>query len=68
MGWYMDQSSQRLNISKADARNQYLAYHEGHTGYARQSYNAKSWLVRVSGEVGTRAQLYEAQLVACRIR
>lgn len=68
MGWYMDQSSQRLSISKADARNQYLAYHEGHTGFARQSYNAKSWLVRVSGEVGARAELYEAQLVACRIR
>jgi hypothetical protein len=52
-------------VSKYDARNQYLAYHEGHTGYARGSYRAKSWLVRVAGEVGDRAVMYDAQLRAC---
>lgn len=66
MGWYMDQTSQRLNISKTDARNQYLAYHEGHTGYSRGSYNAKAWLVRVAGEVGARSKTYEVQLASCR--
>ncbi|MCR8724966.1 transglycosylase SLT domain-containing protein [Frigidibacter sp. ROC022] len=66
MGWYMDKSSQKLGIAKTDARNQYLAYHEGHTGYSRGSYKAKSWLVRVAGEVGERAEIYAAQLANCR--
>jgi len=68
MGWYMAQSNQRLGISMHDARNHYLAYHEGRTGYSRGSYNAKPWLLRVSGEVGQRAVLYEKQLRACRRR
>src|SRR5690606_37812855 len=66
MGWYMDQSAKRLGIPKRDARAQYLAYHEGHTGYARGSYNNKAWLVRVAGEVGARSEIYAAQLANCR--
>ncbi len=65
MGWYMTKTEERNGVSKYDARNQYLAYHEGHTGYARGSYRAKSWLVRVAGEVGDRAVMYDAQLRAC---
>ena len=48
MGWYMHETTERLGIAKHDARNQYLAYHEGRTGYARGSYNAKPWLLRVN--------------------
>ncbi len=66
MGWYMNQSREKNGIALSDARNQYLAYHEGHTGYARGTYNNKSWLLRVAGEVDARASLYEAQLSACR--
>jgi len=66
MGWYMTRSQARNGISLGDARNQYLAYHEGHTGFARGSYNSKAWLLRVAGEVGERAQVYRAQLVSCR--
>ncbi|MCF3974173.1 lytic transglycosylase [Paracoccus salsus] len=66
MGWYMNGSSRTLGISKWDATSQYLAYHEGRAGYARQSYLSKSWLVRVAGRVGERAQMYRAQLVSCR--
>lgn len=66
MGWYMDQTSQKLGIDKKDARRQYLAYHEGHRGYARGSYNEKAWLLRVAGEVGARSEIYAAQLAACR--
>ena len=65
MGWYMNETRSRLGIPLSDARNQYLAYHEGHTGYRRGSYNAKSWLVRVAGEVGQRAQTYQFQLQQC---
>ena len=68
MGWYMDQTLQKNGISKSDTRNQYLAYHEGHTGFARGSYRRKAWLVRVAGEVADRAVMYDAQLRSCRRR
>jgi hypothetical protein len=68
MGWYMDQSARRLGIPKTDAQAQYLAYHEGFDGYARGSYRGKSWLQRVAGQVGSRSQIYAAQLSSCRIR
>jgi hypothetical protein len=66
MGWYMYNSAQRLGISLSDARNQYLAYHEGRTGFARGSYNSKPWLVEVSDRVASRAETYRAQLQQCR--
>jgi hypothetical protein len=65
MGWYMDGSTNRLGISKYDARNQYLAYHEGRTGFARGSYNRKSWLLRVSQAVADRSEMYRNQLIRC---
>lgn len=66
MGWYFVQSEQRLGIPRTDARNQYLAYHEGRTGFARRSYDAKPWLVAIAGRVADRAETYRAQLAACR--
>ncbi len=66
MGWYMTRSRDRLGIALTDARNQYLAYHEGRTGYASGSYNAKPWLVEVASQVQARAELYAVQLSACR--
>jgi len=65
IGWYMTTSRDRLGISLRDARNQYLAYHEGHRGYARGSYRRKSWLLRVSDRVQARADMYERQLASC---
>ncbi|MCB1400684.1 MAG: lytic transglycosylase [Rhodobacteraceae bacterium] len=65
MGWYMDGTSTRLGIAKTDARNQYLAYHEGRTGYARGSHNGKGWLLAVADRVEARSQLYRDQLTAC---
>jgi hypothetical protein len=65
MGWYMDGTSQALGVPKWDARAQYLAYHEGRSGYARGSYNEKSWLVDVADRVQNRAVTYSAQLSQC---
>lgn len=65
IGWYMDQSEQKLGISKWDAASQYLAYHEGHSGFARGSHRRKAWLMRVAAEVAARADLYQMQLIAC---
>ena len=66
MGWYMNDTTERLGIPKSDATNQYLAYHEGRTGFANQSYLAKPWLVDVASKVGARAATYAGQLEACR--
>ena len=65
MGWYFLETQRSLGISVADARNQYLAYHEGRTGYRRGSYNKKGWLLKVSDDVASRAVLYDAQLRSC---
>jgi hypothetical protein len=65
MGWYMTQTRQRNGIRLDDAFNQYLAYHEGHTGYARGSYRGKPWLIDVAQRVSTRAEYYRGQLRSC---
>ncbi|KFE34014.1 lytic transglycosylase [Thioclava atlantica] len=66
MGWYMDGTTQKLGIPKTDARDQYLAYHEGRTGFARGSHRSKSWLLAVANRVAARAQMYDIQLETCR--
>ncbi|SDI65435.1 transglycosylase SLT domain-containing protein [Aliiruegeria lutimaris] len=65
MGWYMNQTREKLGISLSDARNQYLAYHDGWTGYQRGSYKSKGWLLNVSSKVGERATMYDRQLRSC---
>lgn len=66
MGWYMNKSREKNGIPLYDARNQYLAYHDGHAGYARGTYRSKSWLLRVAAKVEARSQMYQAQLATCR--
>jgi hypothetical protein len=65
IGWYMNGTKDRLGIPLTDARRQYLAYHEGRTGYARGSHNAKSWLLNVAKNVEVRAVTYDRQLSSC---
>ena len=65
MGWYMDESSRSLGIAKSDAERQYLAYHEGRSGYANGSYAGKPWLVDVAASVGRRSEMYRGQLQGC---
>ena len=66
MGWYMNTSRDRNGIQLHDARNQYLAYHEGHTGFSRGTYNRKPWLVGVANKVEARSAMYRNQISACR--
>jgi hypothetical protein len=66
MGWYMAQTTAELGIPLDDTENQYLAYHEGRTGYARQSYLEKAWLMRVAADLDERAEMYARQLSSCR--
>jgi hypothetical protein len=65
MGWYMNQTRDKTGVELSNAQHQYLAYHEGHTGYLRKNYTRKSWLMRISAEVDARADMYERQLATC---
>ncbi|MEM8592610.1 MAG: transglycosylase SLT domain-containing protein [Pseudomonadota bacterium] len=66
MGWYMAKTYEELGIPLTDATNQYLAYHDGRTGYRRGTFRNKPWLMRVAQEVGDRSVMYHQQLRACR--
>jgi len=66
VAWYCATTHRVLNIPTSDARNLYLAYHEGLTGYRRGTYLAKSWLLSTAQKVDQRAWRYDKQLAACR--
>ena len=65
IGWYGSISHRTLGISKWDAYNQYLAYHEGHGGFKRKTYKKKAWLMKVARKVDNRAKSYHTQLSKC---
>jgi hypothetical protein len=67
IGWYGRQSHTRLGIPPYDAYRQYLAYHEGHEGFRRGTYRAKSWLIQVARRVAANAGRYGRQLAGCRV-
>ena len=66
MGWYMAQTVEETGVPINDTRNQYLAYHDGRTGFNRGTWRSKSWLIRIAGEVEARAVMYDQQLRGCR--
>lgn len=66
VGWYTHTTHRLLGVSKWDARQQYLAYHEGHGGFRRGSYRGKAWLQKVAAKVDTRARDYATQLKGCQ--
>ena len=65
VGWYTNRSNASVGISKSDSYNQYLAYHEGQTGWKRGSYEDKAWLVRTAQGVHERARKWSGQLQQC---
>jgi len=66
IGWYGNYTYKTLGVSKWDAYNQYLAYHEGHGGFKKKSYLKKPWLVKVAQKVKRRAGMYQVQLKKCK--
>ncbi|MDX8347824.1 lytic transglycosylase [Cognatiyoonia sp. IB215446] len=65
MGWYMTLTVEETGVPITDTRNQYLAYHDGRTGFKRGTWRSKSWLIRIAGEVEARATMYDTQLRSC---
>jgi len=68
IAWLNHISIKKSKINAADTYNLYLAYHEGHGGFARKTYNAKPWLIKVAKNVDARARKYQAQLAKCEDR
>ena len=66
IGWYTDQSQRQLGISKWDAYNQYLAYHDGRGGFKRGTHKKKAWLLKVARKVDSRSRTYSEQLKSCK--
>jgi hypothetical protein len=65
VGWYTNMSNKSVGISKWDPYNQYLAYHEGHTGWRRKTYQQKGWLKKAARQVNYRAKEWNVQLQQC---
>ena len=68
IGWYLDHISKQTGIAKSDAKNLYLAYHEGPAGYRRGTYSGKSWLIATAERVDNQAEIYDNQLNRCEHR
>ena len=68
IGWYNQKSSRELGISRNDAQQLYLAYHEGRGGYRRGTWKSKPDLQRVAKRVEDTARQYKAQLDRCESR
>jgi hypothetical protein len=65
VGWYTNKSNRAAGISKWDPYNQYLAYHEGQSGWRNKSYEQKTWLKQKARHVDTRAKKWWGQLQGC---
>lgn len=65
MGWYIDKTHRINGVSKWDAYNQYLNYHDGWGGYQRGTYRSKAWLISVARRVDDRSKMYATQLNRC---
>jgi hypothetical protein len=64
--WYMNATYPRNGVSKWNAYDQYLNYHEGQGGYSRGSHLNKKWLLTTATRVNARSKKFASQLTECR--
>jgi len=65
VGWYVAKSRATTGLQPFDAFGHYIAYHEGHAGYRRGGWRAKSWLIDTARQVAAQAARYRGQLSRC---
>ena len=65
VGWYLSMTARLNGLAKQDAYHQYLAYHEGHTGFRRGNWRQKGWLMNAASQVARQADAYRGQLRTC---
>ena len=66
IGWYVNQTNKKLKIAKSNVYRQYLAYHQGHAGYASGRYKSSEALMAVAKRTASTASLFERQLRNCK--
>lgn len=66
VSWYIAKAQKVNGVSKWDAYNQYLNYHEGLGSYKRKTYQSKSWLIGVANKVQQRSSNYGQQYRVCK--
>ena len=66
LGWYATRAHSRAGVSRTNASQLYLAYHEGIGGYMRGTQRKKPWLITVAKKVARQASLYHYQLIKCQ--
>ena len=64
IAWYINKNK-NVGINPLDAYNNYLAYHEGRTGYLRGGYHQKNWLLNVAQNVNVTAHRFYEQVHRC---
>jgi hypothetical protein len=64
-GWYHRKSHDIDGIALNDPYNLYLAYHEGHKGYARGSYRGDTATLKAAQRFANMAYRYSIQLQDC---
>lgn len=65
IGWYLDRGSKKLKISKNNAEDLYLVYHQGINGYKKHEEKKSPKLRLIAKQVAQRAKAYEQQFRAC---
>lgn len=65
IGWYNYKTARELKISRKDAYNLYLAYHEGRGGYRRGTWKNKPKVQQTAKRVTDTASQYRKQLDRC---
>ena len=64
IGWYTNKTEKTLQISKSDAFNQYVAYHEGWGNYKNDKNKEK--VIYLAKRVEKQANIYKQQLSECK--
>ena len=65
IGWYNDRSNKRLRLRKNDTYNLYLAYYNGHSGYAKGAWRKSSTIKGYAKKASRQAAIYAKQLRRC---
>jgi len=65
VAWYNANSARQSHINSNNARELYLAYHEGNAGFQRGSHLGKDWLMQTADRVQANATQFGLQLDSC---
>jgi len=65
IGWYLNRSVKELGISRNNAYNLYLAYHQGNRGFREKAYLKKPAIMSYAKKVRNTASVYKNQIRSC---